>query len=161
MARVFVGIGSNVEREKNIRAAVDVLARRYAPLALSAVYECAPVGFEGENFYNLVAGFDAAEPVEELLETLRAIENRHGRVRGGERFGPRTLDLDLLLYGDLVRHDARIELPRPEILKYAFVLRPLAELAPQARHPETGETYRELWEKFRPRLELRPVSLAL
>lgn len=149
MARVYISIGSNIEREKNIRSAVRMLARRYGPLRLSSVYESAPVGFSGEPFYNLVAGLDTAETPETLITNLHAIEDAHDRVRNGVRFGPRTLDIDLLLYDDLIRHDRTVELPRREILEYAFVLGPLAEIAPDAIHPETRRRIIELWKNFR------------
>lgn len=148
MPRVFVSIGSNIDREKNLRGAVRALATRFGPLTLSSVYESGAVGFAGDDFYNLVATFDTEEPVEELGVTLARIEMQHGRTRGANPFAPRTLDLDLLLYGDLVRHDGACDIPRPDIEKYAFVLGPLAELAPESRHPETGETFAGLWRRF-------------
>jgi len=161
MPRVYVSIGSNIDREKNIRGAVRVLRERYGKLALSRVYETPAEGFDGDAFYNLVAGFDTDEPVEQLHQALSAIEAAHGRTRTGPRFGPRTLDLDLLLYGDLVRHESGVDLPRDEIRTYAFVLGPLAEIAPDQRHPETGARLGELWEKFSGRRNLRPVNLVL
>jgi 2-amino-4-hydroxy-6-hydroxymethyldihydropteridine diphosphokinase len=161
LVRAYIGIGSNIAAERNIRSALTELRRRYGPIALSPVYRGAPIGFAGDDFYNLVAALDTGEPAQTLIEALHAIEQNHGRVRAPERFAPRTLDLDLLLYGDLVRHDTVLDLPRPEILQYAFVLRPLAELAPGERHPETGETYRELWGRLQPLQELQPVNLKL
>lgn len=149
MARAYISIGSNIEREKNIRSAARMLDRRYGPLRLSSVYESAPVGFSGEPFFNLVAGLDTAETPETLIANLHAIEDAHDRVRNGVRFGPRTLDIDLLLYDDLIRHDRTVELPRREILEYAFVLGPLAEIAPEAIHPETHQNYAALWKAFR------------
>lgn len=161
MPQVFVSIGSNIERERNIRTALAALQARFGPLAQSPVYESAPVGFAGENFFNLVVAFATAAPVDEVAAALREIEAACGRERSDRRFGPRTLDLDLLLYGELVRHAGGIDVPRPEIARYAFVLRPLAELAPELRHPETGSTFREMWARFdRAGENLRPVDLA-
>ena len=148
MPRVYVSIGSNIDREHNVRGAVRELAARYGTLALSPVYESRAVGFTGGNFYNLVAGFDTGEPVESVKETLDRIESQFGRTREENRFGARTLDLDLLLYGDTVRHDDRVDLPHPDIRRYAFVLRPLADIAPDGRHPETGLVYVKMWEQF-------------
>ena len=148
MPRVYVGIGSNIDRENNIRGAVHELTARYGPLILSPVYESRAVGFAAENFYNLVAGFDTGEPIEDIKETLARIESQYGRARGENRFSARTLDLDLLLYGDTVRHDDRINLPHADIKRYSFVLRPLAEIAPDLRHPETGLTCKEMWERY-------------
>ncbi len=162
MPRVYVSIGSNIDRENNIRGAVRALRQRYGTLMLSRVYETHAEGFDGDPFYNLVAGFDTAEPVEQVRAALAAIENAHGRTRNGPRSGPRTLDLDLLLYGDLVHHEGGVDIPRGEIVQYAFVLGPLAEIAPDLRHPETGETMARLWEHFdSARRLLVPVALDL
>ena len=148
MPRVFVGIGSNIDRENNIRGAVRELAAQYGPLTLSPVYESKSVGFNGGNFYNLVAGFDTEESIEHIKEKLSHVESRFGRTRQENRFSARTLDLDLLLYDDIVRHDSQVNLPHPDIQRYAFVLRPLAYIAPDLRHPETGSAYAEMWKQF-------------
>lgn len=148
MARVYVGIGSNIERETNIRGAVQALQQRFGMLILSRVYESQPIGFEGADFYNLVAGFETTQPVEQLMRELRDIELNHERKRTGKRFESRTLDLDLLLYNGMVRHDGEVNVPRPEILEYAFMLRPLAEIAPTQTHPEKGKNFSELWNEF-------------
>jgi 2-amino-4-hydroxy-6-hydroxymethyldihydropteridine diphosphokinase len=139
MPRVYVSIGSNVDKERNIPSAVAALRDRFGALACSGVYETEAVGFEGGNFYNLVVSFDTGQSLEELAHTLRRIEDDHGRVRGGARFSSRTLDLDILLYGTVVRHDERFDVPRDEIPRYAFVLLPLVEIAAAVVHPETGE----------------------
>lgn len=148
MARVYVGIGSNIERETHIRGAVQALRQRFGKLTLSQIYESQPVGFEGANFYNLVAGFETSLPVEQLLGALHGIEQDRGRKRTGKRFEARTLDLDLLLYNGMVRHDEKVDVPRAEILEYAFMLRPLAEIAPTLTHPENGKSFSELWKHF-------------
>ena len=159
MPRVHVWIGSNIDREHNIRGAVRELAVHYLPVTLSPVYESEAHGFEGDNFYNLVAGFDTAEPIERIKETLSHIEARFGRHRQENRFSARTLDLDLLLYGDIVRHDSQVTLPHPDIQRYAFVLRPLADIAPDWRHPETKIAYIEMWNQFKNKnQEIRAVK---
>jgi len=147
VTRVFLSIGSNIDREKNIRAGVAALRECFGELRLSSVYESEAVGFEGDPFFNLVAGFETDATPEELVTALRAIEDRHGRVRTGPRFSSRTLDIDLLLYGNAV-FDAPVVIPRKEITRNAFVLLPLAELAPDAVHPLTGKTYAAMWEAF-------------
>jgi len=158
MPWVWVSIGSNQERERSIRGAVAALRARYGPLELSRVYESEAVGFAGLPFLNLVAGFATDEPVGRINATLRAIEDALGRVRGPEKFAPRTLDLDLLTYGDRTGTIDGYRLPRDEIRRYAFVLGPLAQLAPDERYPPTGATYRELWEAFdRPTQPIHPV----
>jgi 2-amino-4-hydroxy-6-hydroxymethyldihydropteridine diphosphokinase len=162
MARVYVSIGSNIEREPNIRAAIQALHERFGDLTLSRVYENQPIGFEGENFYNLVVAFDTDEPPETVTAILHEIEQQRGRKHGPTRFTSRTIDLDLLLYNDLVREQATLRLPRREIDEYACVLRPLAEIAPEARHPRTGVTFAALWARFDQTAQpLTPVVLDL
>ncbi|GAB4295220.1 MAG: 2-amino-4-hydroxy-6-hydroxymethyldihydropteridine diphosphokinase [Thiohalomonadaceae bacterium] len=148
MARVYVSIGSNIEREQNIRAGVADLKARFGALLLSSVYESEAVGFAGDSFYNLVAGFDTTLTPQQVAAELRAIEEAHGRARNGPRFSSRTLDIDLLLYDDLVLHEGTLAIPRDEITKNAFVLWPLAEIAPQLTHPQAGVSYGALWEAF-------------
>jgi len=162
MTRAYISIGSNIERDANIRAAVQALRERYGTLTLSSVYENRPIGFEGEDFYNLVAAFDTDESPEVIVAGLHDIEQRLGRVRETSHFRSRTIDLDLLLYGDLQRHDTELRIPRPEITEYACVLRPLAELAPGMRHPRTGETFATLWARFDKTAQpLTPVTMGL
>lgn len=158
MPRVFVSIGSNIEPEKNIRGAVRALRDAYGALTLSRVYESASQGFSGDNFHNLVAAFDSTESIQAVKAQLATIETAHGRTRGDRRLASRTLDLDLLLYDDAVIHRAGLDLPRADIQEYAFVLAPLAEIAPDLRHPETGESYKEMWEKFSDAPPLRVVE---
>ena len=146
MTEAFVGIGSNVQPEQHVRQAVKLMRERFGALRLSPVYRNKAVGFEGDDFLNLVAAFDTALGVAELNAALDEIELACGRERGAPRFAPRTLDLDLLLYGERV--DAALRLPRKEILEYAFVLKPLMDLAGVHRHPGTGMTYKEHWVRF-------------
>lgn len=148
MPWVYVGIGSNIDREASVRAGVADLREHYGELRLSSVYESEAVGFEGDPFYNLVAGFQTDETIDEVLQTLAEIEANHGRRRNGPRFVSRTLDLDLLLYGDEIVTTANFHVPRDEILRYAFVLWPLAEVAPETVHPEAGTSFAGLWAAF-------------
>lgn len=143
----FVGIGSNVEPERRVRQAVKLLRERFGAVRLSPVYRNAAVGFEGDDFLNMVVAFATDLEVAPLNTALDEIEFACGRERGAARFAPRTMDLDLLLYGDRVSQ-APVVLPRQEVLKYAFVLKPLADLAPQRRHPGTDSTYTELWARY-------------
>ena len=160
MARVYVSIGSNIAREQHVRAALDALQAHYGRVQCSTVYETDAVGFEGDSFYNLVVGFDTDERPTEVAACLRDIEDSNGRIREGARFSARTLDLDLLLYDDLILEEGRLQLPRDEITRYAFVLKPLAEIAGSLRHPLTGKTYAQLWNEF-PRKDagIRAVEL--
>ena len=145
-ARVYVGVGSNIEPEKNIRGGLAALTRRFGALTLSPVYEARAIGFAGDDFFNLVAAFDTGKTVAELKNDLCRIEFEHGRRREEDRFSARTLDLDLLLYGDLV--SGRHRVPRADITKYAFVLKPLFDLAPDLVHPQTGKRIAEIWRAF-------------
>lgn len=148
MPRAWLSLGSNIDRDANIRSAVRALYKVYGPLVVSRVYESEPVGFEGERFFNLVVGIETDSPVDEINARLRAIEASQGRVRGAEKFVPRTLDIDILTYGDTLERNGELVLPRDEITKYAFALRPLAEVAGDERHPTEKKTYRELWAEF-------------
>ncbi|TNF91145.1 MAG: 2-amino-4-hydroxy-6-hydroxymethyldihydropteridine diphosphokinase [Gammaproteobacteria bacterium] len=161
-ARVFVGLGSNVDRETRLRQAVAGLRERFGEIELSPVYDSAAVGFDGYDFLNLVAGFDTALEVEQVAAAFREIENLLGRDRGLPKFASRSIDLDILTYGDFVLDLPGIRIPRPEILENAYVLKPLQDLAPDTPHPETGETYAELWRQMEPtapRLDLYPLDL--
>ena len=147
MAQVYISLGSNIERRRNIRHALEQMTERYGPLERSDIYESEAVGFDSDPFYNLVVGFQTGESPRRIQETLHAIESASGRLRSGE-LTARTLDLDLLLYDDAVIHEDGLALPRDDITRYAFVLRPLAELAGGERHPVSGQTYDELWAAF-------------
>ena len=150
MPRVWVSVGSNIERERHIRAALADLRSLFGELVVSPVYETQPVGFDGDAFFNLVVGFDTEMRPAALHRLMREIEARHGRERSGERFASRTLDLDLLTYGDAVTEEGGKALPRDEIQRYAFVLAPLADVAADEVHPRLGQTYRRLWQQFGP-----------
>lgn len=149
MARVYLSLGSNIEAEQHIRSALRILRERYPEMVVSTVFESEAVGFEGDNFLNLVVGFDTQEDVYELDEVMTEMEDAHGRMRGmGEKFAARTLDIDLLMYDDLVLDGDGLQLPRYEIDKYAFVLLPLSEIAPDLVHPVIGLTMEEMWQMF-------------
>lgn len=159
MARIYISLGSNIERETNTREGVKALRERFGELQLSAVYESEAVGFEGDAFYNMVIACEVSEGVHAANRALREIEDANGRDRNGPKFSSRTLDLDLLLYDDLVINEQGLKLPREEILHNAFVLWPLAEIAPELTHPEAGKTYAELWQAFdKGRENLKPIA---
>jgi 2-amino-4-hydroxy-6-hydroxymethyldihydropteridine diphosphokinase len=143
----YISIGSNVLPERHVRIGVEELARRYVNLCCSSVYRTVAVGFEGDDFLNLVVRLQTTASIDELVTELHAIEELHGRDRDTPSFGPRTLDLDLILYGDVVCEEPMV-LPREEIMEYAFVLAPLAEIAAHETHPVNGESFARLWQKF-------------
>jgi 2-amino-4-hydroxy-6-hydroxymethyldihydropteridine diphosphokinase len=160
---VLVGVGSNIEPERHIEQALIALVERFGPLRASPAYRSVPVGFEGEDFINLVLELHSELAPPELVDALHEIEANCGRRRDGVRFAPRVLDLDLLMVGQMITEPgSQPSLPRDEILRYAFVLRPLAELAPDLWHPVARETMRDLWLRHRASIDqgdLRPVTL--
>ena len=138
MARVFLGLGSNIERERYIVAGLDALARLFGDFEHSSVYDSAAIGFDGAAFLNLVVVLETPLSVADLALQLRQIEVEHGRPVNASRFSARQLDIDILTYDELVGVVDGVVLPRGEILENAFVLQPLAELAPTRRHPAVG-----------------------
>jgi dihydroneopterin aldolase/2-amino-4-hydroxy-6-hydroxymethyldihydropteridine diphosphokinase len=131
MARAFVAIGSNIGPEENVRQAIRLLGERMRIVAISTVYRTKPLGRpEQDDFYNGVLAVETEAPPVELKRILRGIETRLGRIRGEDRSAPRAIDLDLILYGDLVMDVADLVLPDPEITSRPFLAKPLSELAP-------------------------------
>ena len=158
MVWVYISLGSNIERESNTRAGVRALYEQYGELILSSVYESEAVGFEGDSFYNMVIALKTDETVEQVAQRLRQIEEDYGRDRSGPKFSSRTLDLDLLLYGEMVLDEPGLQIPRDEILHRAFVLWPLAEVAPDLKHPVVGKSYAQLWFEFdKSQEQLKPI----
>jgi len=161
MARIYIGVGSNIERERYLRAGVRAMAQVFRQLRCSAVYESQAVGFDGDDFYNLVVEANTDLPLEAVMGLLRDIELAHGRTVDARKFSSRTLDLDLLSYDAQVLVEP-VVLPRPEILTNAFVLRPFTELAPDWQHPLAGQSLAELWQAYDAAQQpLRRVELAL
>lgn len=162
MARVYVGVGSNREREKNIRGALNALQTHFGELIVSSIYESDAVGFKGDSFYNLVVGFETSLAVGELSKQLKKIEDDHGRMRTQHHgFCNRTLDIDILVVDNLVGVHDGIELPRQEIIQNAFVLWPLAEIAGELPHPVLHKTFAQLWEAYdKNQQSLKPIELS-
>ena len=148
MAKIYLGLGSNVDPHKYLRLGIRELGAQFGVLELSNVYRSKAVGFEGEEFLNLVVSLETEMSPLEIHEVIEKMHVAAGRQRGESRYAPRTLDIDLLLYDDLVLREAPLSLPRVDILKYSFVLGPLAEIAPDLRHPETGKLITEHWAEF-------------
>ncbi len=147
MARIYISLGTNINRETNLRGAVRALTEALGPLQLSSVYESEAVGFVGDAFYNMVVGADTELAVPAVISLFKQIEDNYGRVRDGVKYCGRSLDLDLLVYDSLVCNEP-VELPRGEILQNAFVLQPLAELAPDVLHPVLQQSYQQLWQAY-------------
>ena len=148
MARAYLSLGSNIEPQRYLRAALAELRQRFGELQVSPAYRSKSVGFDGPDFVNLAVGMETDLSPEALNEWLHALEDRHGRRRDVPRYADRTLDVDIVLYDDLVRRgEGHLDIPRKE-LKHAFVLRPIADIAPGLRHPIDGRTMAELWAAF-------------
>lgn len=148
MARVYLSLGSNLDPRRYLPAALDELRARFGPLQVSPAYRTGSVGFEGADFVNLAVGLDTELSPQDLNDWLHALEDRHGRRRDVPRYSDRTLDVDIVFYDDLVTEGpGHLKLPRDE-LKHAFVLRPIADIAPQLHHPVSGRSMAELWAAF-------------
>ena len=147
MPVVYLGLGSNVHPEENLRLGVNELRRRYGDLVISSTYQNAAVGFEGDDFWNLVVGFESDDGPASIHDEIEVIHALAGRQRGTVRYSSRPLDIDLLLYGDLVIDEPPMRLPRSDVLAYSFVLRPLSEIAPGFVHPTTGRKLQDHWQE--------------
>jgi len=161
MRSVYVAAGSNVEPEENLSSALASLRRYFPDLICSRAYANRAVGFEGPDFINLVVGFTTDLALPELLAILHKVESDCGRGRTAPKWAPRRMDLDLLLFGDEVGEFAGAVLPRPDLLRRAFMLGPLAEIAPNVTLPTTGQTIAQIWAEFdQAAHDLRPVAIA-
>jgi 2-amino-4-hydroxy-6-hydroxymethyldihydropteridine diphosphokinase len=148
VADAFVAAGSNVRPRESLVKALALLGREFTGLRASRAYSNAAVGFEGDDFINLVVAFDAPRETGSLIEMLKSVERACGREPGAPKWGPRELDLDLLLHGDRVGRFAGKTLPHPDLLTRAWVLGPLVEIAPRVVHPVAHETIEALWRRF-------------
>ena len=146
MSTAWLGLGSNVSADENIRAGITELQSQFKNVAFSPVYTSASVGFDGDDFINLVARVETTMKPLELRQYLRDLEDRYGRKRDVPKFSDRVLDIDILLYDDLVVSSPLLQIPRAEIFKFPHVLKPLADLDPELLHPSEMRTMAEIWE---------------
>ncbi len=156
LTQVYLGLGSNIEREPHLRAGLDALAGFLTDMRCSAVFESLPVGIKSGPFFNLVVSAYTDLPLMELDRRLKFIEADNGRYAPDRKGLP--LDIDVLLYGELVGNFDGLILPRAEILKNAFVLWPLSLMAPDRLHPEVGKTFASLWRDAQIDQVLAPVA---
>ena len=145
MSTAWLGLGSNVNAETHIRAAIDELREQFESIALSPAYSSTAVGFDGDDFINLVARVETDMSPLELRQYLRKLEDRYGRKRDVPKFSDRSLDIDILFYDDLVVYSPVLEIPRKEITRFAHVLKPLADLEPEHIHPTERCSMSEIW----------------
>jgi len=158
MTRAWLSLGSNIEPDQNLRAALRELRARFGELMVSPVYRFPAVGFQGPDFLNLAVGIDTELDAPALNDWLHALEDRRGRRRDVPRFSSRTLDIDIVLFGDQVlKGPGNLEVPRPE-LEHAFVLKPLADIAADVMHPQLGKTLGQLWRESPEYGDLHPVA---
>jgi 2-amino-4-hydroxy-6-hydroxymethyldihydropteridine diphosphokinase len=145
MGRAYLSLGSNIDPARHLRSAIAALLERFGVVEVSPVYRTAAVGFDGEDFLNAAAIIDSDLDPPALNDWLHALEDAHGRDRSGPRFGPRPLDIDIVFYDDLTLDGpGHLQVPRDE-LKHAFVLKPLADIAPDYVHPRIGRSLAALW----------------
>lgn len=160
MTPVYVAAGSNVDARRNIGRALRELRGAFADLSISPAYQNAAVGFEGEDFINLVVGFRTDDPLGAVLAELRRIEALCGRPPGAPKWAPRCMDLDMLLFGDLVGSFPGAILPRPDLIRRPYMLGPLADIAADVMHPTLNRSIGSLWTEFDRNLHpMRAVDL--
>ncbi|MBE8167897.1 MAG: 2-amino-4-hydroxy-6-hydroxymethyldihydropteridine diphosphokinase [Shewanella sp.] len=158
MAQIYISVGSNIEPEKNIKIGTKELEKNFGKLILSSIFQSEAVGFDGGDFLNSVVGASTELSITEVLQVLKTIEKNNGRQASAIKFSSRTLDLDLLLYDDEVCSQP-VQLPRPEITFNAFVLWPMAEVAPELIHPETKQSYQFMWDAYdKASQNLKPID---
>ena len=148
MTQVFFGIGSNIKPEENIVLAVREIKNIFDHVIVSPVYKNKSVGFEGDDFLNLVVSCSTKMNVYEVSDFIEQVHNLSGRERKSNKYLSRTLDIDLLMFGDHIIQDSKVHIPRDDILKYSFVLKPLVDIAPESIHPITKTSFSELWDKM-------------
>jgi 2-amino-4-hydroxy-6-hydroxymethyldihydropteridine diphosphokinase len=160
MPEVYVAAGSNVRPREHLRRAIGLMRKAWPDLRVSGAYRNKAVGFEGADFINLVAGFVTDQSLAEVLAELHRIEEACGRPRNAPKWAPRSMDLDVLLYGDTVGEFPGAVLPRGDLLRRPYMLGPAAEIAPSFVHPTEGVSLGELWSAFDTGgHEMWPVSL--
>ena len=150
MPQVYVAAGSNIDPQANLARAQMELAKIYGSLQVSPWYRNAAVGFAGQDFINFVFGFETPLDVHEIQRQLRQVEALCGRPPNAPKWAARAIDLDILLYGDLVLDEPQLQLPRPDLLLRPYMLGPLADIAPDLRHPTQGRSIAQLWAAFDP-----------
>ena len=146
MSLLHLNIGSNQDRRKNIRLALNGLESNFTEITMSSLFESPSEGFIGSNFYNIGVNVETDKNINDVVNTLHNVENSLGRDRNLPKFSSRIIDLDLVLYDNDIND--KLNIPRRDILKYAFVLAPLSELNPNNIHPQERVSFLDLWNEF-------------
>ncbi|RUO40666.1 2-amino-4-hydroxy-6-hydroxymethyldihydropteridine diphosphokinase [Pseudidiomarina aestuarii] len=161
MPIVALGIGSNKQRRYHIGAGIEGIVKAFGtvdtPIYCSRVFESDAVGFAGQPFYNLVVAFESDMTCQALQTVCKSLESQHGHNSDAPRFSPRTLDIDILIYGSLIQAGP-VQVPRDEIVTNAFVLWPLSEVLPNFVHPLDQQTFAELWQNYHSAQQLHPIE---
>ena len=157
----FLGLGSNTNRKENLTSCLQHLKRSFINHKVSPVYQSPSFGFDGHDFYNLAVKIESVFKPNDLKIWLLNLEDLHQRDRNKPRYSNRTLDIDLLLCDDWVINNNTIQIPRKEILKRKYVLKPLQDIAPDLIHPVTQKRLADLWQALQCNddSELRTVKL--
>lgn len=148
MTWVTLGIGSNINARDNLASCLDMLLLTFHDMALSSVFESEAIGYDGDNYLNMVVGFETDASLPSIIDTIKEVERKHGRQPKQERFASTTLDIDLLTYGQKQGNTHGLTLPRGEITTNAFVLWPLSQVAPRHKHPVEQKTFKQLWAEY-------------
>lgn len=160
MVDVYVAAGSNIDPQAHLCRALAALEEAFGPLTVSPAYRNKAVGFEGADFINLAVGFQTDEPLPVVRRRLQEIESQCGRPPDAPKWAARTMDLDILLYGDLASDEPGLLLPRPDLLRRPYMLKPMADIAPELKHPLQHRTMRELWAELADSdHEMAPVTI--
>ena len=157
---VFLSLGSNIDPEENLQYACGELKKTFGNIQISSVYRNKPIGFKGNDFLNMVVKVKSTFNPNQMLDFLGSLESATGRDIGTDAFDSRALDIDMILYNNLVHPERPFRIPRQDIELYSFVLCPLAEIDPDGIHPVTGKTFKDLWEGFdQEKHPLKKISL--
>lgn len=148
MTRVYVAAGSNIDAVRHLQLALKSLREFYPDLEVSPAYRNKAVGFDGDDFINLVVGFDTQLAPVHVRDQLQRIEALCGRAPDAAKWAPRSMDLDILLFGDRVNNEPGLVIPRPDLVRRPYMLKPMTDIGPQVVHPIQGKTLRELWDAF-------------
>lgn len=146
MITAYVGIGSNIDKQRHVERAIKALRALDPALQLSTIYESPALGFNGESFFNLIVEMKTSLTLKAFSAQLREIEYSLGRSENAQKMQDRTIDLDIILFGDLVS-DGAPKVPREDIYKYPFVIQPLYELCPELVIPDDGRSIRQIWQQ--------------